>query len=288
MNVRTTAALAAFLAALALGYAWTHQPDPGHVVGGFTASQDPPTTCWFGAVRGDAKTLASLKITLPPKSTGILLAKSCFALPDGGTPPLPEGLEYSAADEWSRPYIEGEPVFEAWVSEHPSAPWRCACGASGALDAGACEAFVPSTAKRTALLPSALPDGAPVEIQEVVRLDGGVWEPVVEIDQWKFMERDAWRGNCTRMPCGSWSGVEPTPEACRASECLGRECGRGRAGGHCGPIPGYRNGAFTCAENRWQLECDPSWECGPGKWYVASCGTCASGVCDVKTHRCSK
>lgn len=207
---------------------------------------------------------------------------------DGGTPwaatrdlcateviTLPDGIEYLTADEWERPYVPGEPVFEVWAQEHPQAPWRCACGAAG-LDpkAGPCERLVPLYAKGKAVaVPAELGGGS---YEPRVQLDGGVWEKVPPVEESRSYPAGKWRGNCTRMPCATWAGVDTLPTACRSRECDGVECGLGRAGGWCGPVQGYQKkddagNDWTCAANRWQREC-PDGACGaPGRWYVKQC-----------------
>ena len=76
------------------------------------------------------------------------------------------------------------------------------------------------------------------------------------------------------MPCSSWGEPEALPQACRASECLGHACGRGRGGGSCGPDFGTDDAgnAITCVGNQWARECDDNVPCGtPGRWAVAQC-----------------
>lgn len=208
--------------------------------------------------------------------------------------PLPDGIEYLTADEWERPYVPGEPVFEVWAQEHKDAPWRCACGASGGRpDAGPCERLVPLYAKgKRVEVPEAAGGGS---YEPRVQLDGGVWTPALPHES---MAAGEFRGDCTRMPCATWAGMDPLPEACRADECAGLECGMGRAGGWCGPVQGYRkqdpDGThWTCAANKWQRECPvcpkprgraeaavkpktqgPKAKGPKGKWYVEECPPC--------------
>lgn len=295
-------------AAIGLGYIVRSGGDPGHLVGGFNATPAAePTTCRFTTVRGPSEVWTTLGLELADGGSGLAAAKSCFHVPpgcegtadeeihilykvDGGVNPapcevvdgstycpdatvpwvvfadlcatevipLPGGIEYLTSDEWERPYIPGEPVFEVWTAEHKDAPWLCACGAPGFVpDAGQCERFKPA----------GNPPG---------RIDGGVWEPVPAVEESLRLQPESWRGNCRRMPCDTWGGMAALPAECRVHACDGLECGMGRAGELCGPIPGYRTvdaegHDLTCAANKWQRECDDGASGKPGRWYVKVC-----------------
>jgi hypothetical protein len=173
--------------------------DTGHIVGGaLYDSGVVPTECGFWTVRGPSAVWESFGLEIPDGGSGLALAKVCYSGSDGGDPgaqELPSGIEW--IDGYVRPYVAGESVFEVWVATHPGAPWRCACAAT-VNDAGPC-----------------LHLGEPVE-------DG---RPLLVND---------WSGGCALMPCGTWSGVDPFPPACKAVQCAGRECGSGYAGGSCG------------------------------------------------------
>lgn len=195
---------------------------------------------------------------------------------------LPSGIEWTSADEWFRPYIPGEPVFEVWSNGHPQAPWQCACGAAGArLDAGACETFEPLYGKQKVDITTW--EGQTLKVYP--RLDGGVWTAVPRERLHETRRPGEWRGNCVRMPCSSWGEPEALPPACRVAECDDRPCGRGR-GGKCGEDFSTDDAGqpITCVGNQWARECDPDWECGPGKW-AASCGQCPVGS-TCKGHKC--
>ena len=210
---------------------------------------------------------------------------------------LPTGIEYLSTDEWERPYIPGEPVFEVWTAEHKDAPWRCACGAAGFVpDAGPCERFVDIFGAEVTYPGPITPGGVQMMMTGRPQLDGGVWEPISAIEEARGIKADRWRGNCRRMPCGTWSGMNPIPAECRAHACDGLECGMGRAGELCGPVKGYRKldeagNDLTCAGNRWERECpvcpkprgraeaavkpgSPRSKGPKGKWYVAECPPC--------------
>lgn len=196
---------------------------------------------------------------------------------------LPAGIEYTSADEWFRPYQPGEAVFEVWSNEHPQAPWRCACGAAGARpDAGACETFEPVYSKQKVDVTTW--EGETIKVYP--QLDGGVWTPVPRVRLHEVLLPGTHRGNCTPMPCSSWGEPEALPPACRVAECDGMACGRGKAGGRCGDDYGTDDAgmAVTCVGNQWARECDPDWECGPGKW-AATCGQCAPGF-ECRGHKC--
>ena len=186
-----TMAFVGLLASAAIGYAWivrSQAGDPNHLVGGYYATPDAtPTLCWSGLVRGPSEVWERLGLDKIDDGDSIALAKSCFHVPeecdvDGGVPEscstatqvLPMGIEYTPADEWFRPYVPGEPVFEVWANGHPSAPWRCACGAAGAQDAGVCERWEPVYDKKKAKFTDW--EGREYEVNP--RLDGGVWVPV--------------------------------------------------------------------------------------------------------------
>lgn len=140
--------------------------------------------------------------------------------------PLPAGVEYAQADEWTRPAVPGEPVFEAWEASHPGAPWRCAC-ASEVPDAGPCEKLVGMVA------------------------DAQVWAPASP-GQDMSLGPDKWRGSgCVPQPCGAW-GSGTTPAACCLSACVGRTTGTSRCGTECGPpcAPGWEidSTGYNCRE----------------------------------------
>lgn len=204
---RNLAAVALLVLLAGLGTtAYLMRPDPadtGHIVGGWMGDTGVvPTHCWFGVVRGPSDIWTAFGLEIPDGGSGLALAKSCFTddgdpTTDPGAQALPSGIEWTPADEYVRPYVAGESVFEVWVATHPGAPWRCACAAT-VNDAGPC-----------------LHLGEPVE-------DG---RPLLVND---------WSGGCAPMPCGTWSGVDPFPPACKAVQCAGRECGTGYAGGSCG------------------------------------------------------
>lgn len=262
---------------------------------------------------GDSIALAKSCFAVPPECVGVdggvLVLRDagstpapCVAVdggtycPDASTPwavyedicatdvqILPSGIEYTPADEWFRDYIPGEPVFEVWSNGHPAAPWRCACGASGAHpDAGPCETFEPYFGKK--LVDRSLPEGRTVSFYP--QLDGGIWTPVPRERLHETWRAGEWRGNCVRMPCASWGEPEALPQACRVAECDDRPCGRGRGGGKCGEEFSTDDAGqpITCVGNQWQRECDPDWECGKGKW-AATCGQCAPGF-ECRGHKC--
>jgi hypothetical protein len=196
---------------------------------------------------------------------------------------LPLGIEHNSYDEWERPYIPGEPVFEVWTAEHKDAPWRCACGGPGFVpDAGVCERYVALYGKHKETI--TISPG--MTFDQYPRLDGGVWEPIPPVEQTMSYKPGEWRGNCRKMPCGTWAGMNPLPAECRVHACDGLECGMGRAGELCGPEKSYRKKSdagedLTCAANKWEAECEkvcskPSKDKKgkKGKWYVAECPPC--------------
>lgn len=128
--------VAAFLSLLAgigvTSYLLTR--DPGHIEGGWmTDVGGPPTECGFWTVRGPSVIWDQLDLELLDGGEGLALAKICYATPDGGIDPgpqdLPKGIEW--LNDYTRPYVPGEPVFEVWAAGHKEAPWRCSCLGTG-------------------------------------------------------------------------------------------------------------------------------------------------------------
>lgn len=189
---------------------------------------------------------------------------------------LPPGVEALVAT-WTRPYVKGEPQVEVWAAEHVEAPWRCACGGPGHdPDAGPCkfrtDDFLDGGIARTVELPAA----GPLQAQTIVYTEripnGKKWTKPGEAFT---VSRDPsdWKGNCHPMPCGTWSGVDPMPPECRADEFKGLECGMGKIGRR---LSGDQRAddagrPMTCVGNRWVRSCDPTWECGEGKWFKEQC-----------------
>lgn len=216
---RAAAAVLSLIAALTVGGVWILWPhgDPMHVTAGFNATPDAePNLCWEGPNRCilDPQTFGFF---FPEYDGGTKLAfvTSCFyedprctaiGEQDAGVwidgvdicategQMLPGGCEWSPADERVRPFVPGEPVFQAWVLGHPDAPWRCACGApnvGASVDAGACEKLV-----------------------------DGSWVPATSADM--SLKPGEWRG-CSPMPCTTW-GENVIPPQCCTDEFVGIEC----------------------------------------------------------------
>lgn len=249
---RVTLAIVTFCTAVGIGAAWIARSggDTGHLVGGY-ATDVSVDTCWEGTTRGLGWVAQGLVI--PEGGSGLVLTKVCYRSSEGDLEArLPEGVEW-ISDGTERPYVPGEAVFEAWVQEHPEAPWRCACGAEGRKpDAGACEQYKP------------LYSTVPVEESHPLfgtrtyypRLDGGVWEPVPVGAEWRKIPEGGWRGNCTPIPCVSWGEMGALPAACRVNECRGRVCGPGRAKGECGPeqMVDAEGATSMCVGGQWKKQ----------------------------------
>jgi hypothetical protein len=208
-NTRNRAALALvlLLGGLAAGTAYLMRPDsrdPGHIVGGWLADTGiVPTECGFWTVRStDPATWAQFGLELPDGGNEIAIAKSCYAVPPecqdaGADDPacaveaqaLPPGVEW--LDDYTRPFIPGEPVFEVWVASHPEAPWRCSCLGTG-------DAAVP--------MPCVSWAGG-----------GNPMPPACCEDEWAEQE-------CGAGKCGNVRWCPATNDAGQPLECFGQAC----------------------------------------------------------------
>jgi hypothetical protein len=211
-------------------------------------------------------------------------------------PPLPPGVEVlseAGSGLFRRDFIPGEFPTEVWTAEHPEAPWECACGGKGFDgDAGACkfrtDDFLDGGVESTVTIPAA--PGIPEQTLTITNPipNGKKWEKPSEDHQ--IAHDGDWKGNCRRMPCGTWSGMDPLPAECRADEFKDVECGMGKAGKRKSADQSEDDAGrpMTCVANKWVRSCDPTWECGEGKWYRENCGTCAKPVNDPDAGLCYK
>lgn len=188
-----------------------------------------------------------------------------------GIPELPPGVETLEAT-WARDYLPGEAPTEVWTAEHPEAPWKCACGGPGFDgDAGPCRFRNDDFLDGGIVIERVIEASGPIPAQTVVIHakipNGKKWEKPDE-DHAHAKPGD-WKGNCRRMPCGTWSGMSPTPVECRGDEFKGLECGMGKAGKRLSGDQQEDDAGhpMTCVGNKWVPSLDPAWECGEGRWY---------------------